>query len=44
MASAIQISMTEYLDTDYRPDREYVDSEVRERMQGSLSTLEFRLC
>ncbi len=34
MASAIQISVAEYLGTTYRPDREYVDGEVRERNVG----------
>ena len=34
MASAVQISVAEYLETSYRPDREYVDGEVRERNVG----------
>src|SRR5258708_27611471 len=34
MASAIPISVSEYLQTSYRPDREYVDGEVRERNVG----------
>ena len=34
MASAIQIPVSEYLDTTYRPDREYVDGELRERNVG----------
>jgi Uma2 family endonuclease len=34
MANATQISVTEYLQTSYRPDREYVDGEVRERNVG----------
>jgi Uma2 family endonuclease len=34
MASATQISVAEYLNTSYRPDREYVDGEVRERSVG----------
>jgi len=34
MASAIQIPVSEYLDTSYRPDREYVDGEIRERKLG----------
>jgi Uma2 family endonuclease len=34
MASAIQIPVSEYLDTTFRPDREYVDGEVRERNVG----------
>jgi len=31
MASATQIPVLEYLQNSYRPDREYVDGEVRER-------------
>jgi Uma2 family endonuclease len=34
MANTTQISVTEYLQTSYRPDREYVDGEVRERNVG----------
>lgn len=34
MASAIQIPLAEYLETTYRPDREYVDGELRERNVG----------
>jgi len=34
MASATQISVTEYLKTTYRPDRDYVDGEVLERNLG----------
>ena len=34
MASAVQISVAEYLQTNYRPDREYVDGELRERNVG----------
>ena len=34
MASAVQISVAEYLQTSYRPDREYVDGELRERNVG----------
>ncbi len=34
MATAIQISIGEYLETSYRPDREYIDGEVRERNVG----------
>jgi Uma2 family endonuclease len=36
MANATQISVTEYLQTSYRPDREYVDGEVRERNVGKF--------
>jgi Uma2 family endonuclease len=31
MATALHISLHEYLGVSYRPDREYVDGEVRER-------------
>jgi Uma2 family endonuclease len=34
MATATQISVTEYLNTTYRPDRDYVDGEVLERNLG----------
>jgi Uma2 family endonuclease len=34
MASTTQIPVSEYLDTIYHPDREYVDGEVRERNVG----------
>lgn len=34
MASATQIPVSEYLQTSYRPDREYVDGELRERNVG----------
>jgi len=34
VATPTQISITEYLNTSYRPDREYVDGEVRERNVG----------
>jgi Uma2 family endonuclease len=34
MATALHIPLEEYLGTTYRPDREYVDGEVRERNLG----------
>lgn len=34
MATQVRISIQEYLETSYRPDREYVDGEVRERNVG----------
>src|SRR5580693_260003 len=34
MATALHISLTEYLAAGYRPDREYVDGEIRERNVG----------
>jgi Uma2 family endonuclease len=34
MASVTQIPAAEYLKTSYRPDREYIDGEVRERNVG----------
>jgi Uma2 family endonuclease len=34
MATATQISVTEYLNTTYRPDRDYVDGQVLERNLG----------
>jgi len=45
MAAATQISVTEYLNTSYRPDRDYVDGEVLERNLGEYdhSRLQMRL-
>src|ERR1035437_6120266 len=34
MATALHIPLNEYLGINYRPDREYVDGEVRERNVG----------
>ncbi len=34
MATQVRISLQEYLETSYRPDREYIDGEVRERNAG----------
>jgi Uma2 family endonuclease len=34
MATATQVLLETYLHTDYQPDREYVDGEVRERNLG----------
>jgi Uma2 family endonuclease len=34
MATVLQIPLAEYLGTNYRPDREYVDGEIRERNVG----------
>ena len=34
MATSTLLSMAEYLETNYRPDREYVDGEIRERNVG----------
>jgi len=34
MATALHIPLHEYLGTSYRPDREYVDGEIRERNVG----------
>jgi Uma2 family endonuclease len=34
MATIFHIPLREYLDTSYRPDREYVDGEVKERNVG----------
>ena len=34
MAAATTISIAEYLDTNYRPDCEYIDGELRERNVG----------
>src|SRR5450432_741618 len=34
MATTMHIPLSEYLETSYRPDREYVDGEIRERNVG----------
>jgi Uma2 family endonuclease len=34
MTATTQIALSEYLQTSYRPDREYVDGELRERNVG----------
>jgi Uma2 family endonuclease len=34
MATALNISLDEYLGSSYRPDREYVDGDIRERNVG----------
>ena len=36
MATSIHIPLSEYLETSYRPDREYVDGEIRERNVGKF--------
>lgn len=36
MASTTHIPVSEYLQTNFRPDREYVDGEVRERNVGKF--------
>jgi Uma2 family endonuclease len=35
MASATQIPLSEYLNTSYRPDCDYIDGEVKERTLGT---------
>ncbi len=34
MATSTLVPIAEYLQTDYRPDREYIDGEIRERNAG----------
>ena len=34
MTNATRIPVSEYLDTTFRPDREYIDGEMRERNVG----------
>ncbi len=34
MATSTRLSLLEYMKTSYRPDREYVDGELRERNVG----------
>ena len=43
METAIQIPLSEYLQTSYRPDREYLDGEVRERTMGTWEHGELQL-
>jgi hypothetical protein len=42
MATATQVPLETYLHTDYQPDREYVDGEVRERNLGEKEHM--RVC
>ena len=37
MAATLHTSLSEYLATSYRPDREFVDGEIRERNVGERS-------
>ena len=34
MATTLQVALAEYMETSYRPDREYIDGEVVERNMG----------
>jgi hypothetical protein len=34
MATAVHLPVSDYLRTTYRPDREYIDGELRERNMG----------
>ncbi len=36
MAASVQIHLVDYLNTDYRPDREYIDGELWERNVGKF--------
>jgi hypothetical protein len=36
MATTTHIPLSEYLETSYRPDREYVNGELRERNVGKF--------
>ena len=35
MATTLQVTLTDYMETVYRPDREYIDGEVVERNMGT---------
>ena len=37
MATPVLIPVSEYLNTTYRPDRDYVDGELKERTLGDTS-------
>jgi Uma2 family endonuclease len=36
MSTAVSVPLSEYLETSYRPDCEYIDGEIRERNLGEL--------
>ncbi len=42
MASTTQVPVSEYLKTSYRPDREYIDGELRERNVGKWEHARYR--
>ena len=44
MATTLQVSLAAYMETSYRPDREYVDGEVFERDLGTYKQHGCRLC
>jgi len=44
MATSTQVSLGEYMSTSYRPDREYIDGELRERNVGKWEPHGFRRC
>src|SRR5580700_1710160 len=44
MSSIAGISVEEYLSTSYRPDRDYVDGEVRERNVGEYPHSHLQTC
>jgi Uma2 family endonuclease len=43
MATAVFVPLNEYVDTVYRPDREYIDGEVVERNVGELDHSRFQM-
>jgi Uma2 family endonuclease len=43
MSTVFTIPLTEYLDTIYRPDREYIDGELLERNLGELDHSRFQM-
>jgi Uma2 family endonuclease len=43
MSTAATVPVSEYLDAVYRPDREYIDGEVRERNLGELDHSRFQM-
>jgi len=42
MSTAVSVPLSEYLDTVYRPDREYIDGELLERNLGELDHSRFQ--
>jgi Uma2 family endonuclease len=43
MSTAVTVPLQEYLDTVYRPDREYIDGEVLERSLGEVDHSRFQM-
>jgi Uma2 family endonuclease len=44
MSTTVTVPISEYLDSVYRPDREYIDGELLERNLGELDHSRFQFC